>query len=87
MLAVIKVASGIAVGGVVGMILFRKKKPAAAPSIMTCVATGIGVAIGSSYERFKQKYSRKSDPALSPSPWMAQLGDFTKSVWNSSSSK
>ena len=51
----IKTAAGVAVGGVLGMILFRSGKGQRAAS----VAAGVGVAAGSTYERVMAQYGSK----------------------------
>eukprot|EP00529_Nitzschia_sp_RCC80_P034470 CAMPEP_0113484256 /NCGR_PEP_ID=MMETSP0014_2-20120614/23866_1 /TAXON_ID=2857 /ORGANISM="Nitzschia sp." /LENGTH=99 /DNA_ID=CAMNT_0000377849 /DNA_START=35 /DNA_END=334 /DNA_ORIENTATION=- /assembly_acc=CAM_ASM_000159 len=50
--ALIKTVVGASVGGVVGMIMFRGGGGMRAAS----VATGVGVAAGSTYERLMEKY-------------------------------
>ena len=54
-LALVKTAIGVAVGGVVGTIMFRRGKGSRAASI----ATGVGVAAGSTYERIVAQYGTK----------------------------
>lgn len=51
----IKTAAGAAVGGALGMILFRSGKGSRAAS----VAAGVGVAMGSTYERMMAQYGTK----------------------------
>jgi hypothetical protein len=51
----IKTTVGVAVGGVLGMIMFRSGKGMRAAS----VATGLGVAAGSTYERLMAQYGPK----------------------------
>jgi Domain of unknown function (DUF543) len=46
--SIIKMTVGVVVGGVVGMMLFKSGKGWRS----TCIATGVGVALGSSYTRF-----------------------------------
>jgi uncharacterized protein YcfJ len=52
----IKTSIGAAVGGLVGLIMFRSGKGMRAAS----VATGMGVAAGSTYERFMVDYNKQS---------------------------
>jgi len=51
----IKTAAGVAVGGALGMIMFRSGKGMRAASI----AAGVGVAAGSTYERVMAQYGSK----------------------------
>jgi hypothetical protein len=53
--ALIKSAVGVAVGGVLGMIFFKSGGGRRAASI----ATGLGVAAGSTYERIAAKSGQK----------------------------
>lgn len=47
---------GAAAGGVIGTVMFRSGKGARAAS----VAAGVGVAVGSTYERFMVDYNKQS---------------------------
>eukprot|EP00934_Nitzschia_sp_Nitz4_P002279 Nitzschia sp. Nitz4//scaffold218_size35881//24670//25022//NITZ4_007797-RA/size35881-snap-gene-0.30-mRNA-1//1//CDS//3329542289//2279//frame0 len=48
----IKATAGIVVGGVVGMLMFRSGKGMRS----ACMATGLGVAAGSTLERYQEQY-------------------------------
>lgn len=53
--ALLKTAVGVTVGGVMGMLLFRSGKGWRATSI----ATGVGVALGSTYSRMQQDINQR----------------------------
>jgi hypothetical protein len=59
--SILKMTVGVVVGGVVGMMLFKSGKGWRS----TCIASGVGVALGSSYTRFT---STTTALQLSPSP-------------------
>ena len=54
-LGLVKAAIGGAAGGIAGLILFRTN-----PSRAASVAAGVGVAVGSTYERMQQGVSKES---------------------------
>lgn len=51
----LKTAIGVTAGGIVGMIMFRSGKGMRGASI----ATGVGIAVGSTYERMMAQYGSK----------------------------
>ena len=52
--ALIKTAVGATVGGIMGLVLFKSGQGRRA----SAVATGVGVAIGSTYERINAKMEK-----------------------------
>jgi hypothetical protein len=53
-IGLIKIAVGVTVGGVAGLALFRGGKGWR----MACLMTGVGVGLGSTYERMARDYGR-----------------------------